>query len=211
MLNKAIHGIVQMRRCWSNKFCDDMTAIGLELSKSNPCVFHKVVGGEVEMVVVIHVENIFAHAKDQEMRERFTVELGRKFKLKDMCNTKYYMGCHITRDEKAPELKLGQHLYVKSMVEKFDVEKASRIPALQPSEEVEDMSKFPYREAVGALMWTATTTWRDIAYYMIRTVKSFCKTPELVHKTTVLKLNLLHTKEWGIRYREQCCGLNMKT
>ncbi|CAN0139877.1 unnamed protein product, partial [Ascophyllum nodosum] len=29
-LNKAIYGLVQAGRCWNNKFCDDMTAIGFE-------------------------------------------------------------------------------------------------------------------------------------------------------------------------------------
>ena len=29
-LNKAIYGLVQAGRCWNNKFCDDITAIGFE-------------------------------------------------------------------------------------------------------------------------------------------------------------------------------------
>ena len=52
--------------------------------------------GEVEMVVFMHVDDIFAHA--QAARERLAAELGEKFK-------------------------------VKSMMEKFGVEKARRTPA----------------------------------------------------------------------------------
>ena len=40
-----------------------MTAIGFEQAKADPCVFRKVVNGEAEMVVVIHVDDILAHAK----------------------------------------------------------------------------------------------------------------------------------------------------
>ena len=29
-LNKAIYGLVEVRRCWNNTFCDDMTTIGFE-------------------------------------------------------------------------------------------------------------------------------------------------------------------------------------
>ena len=29
-LNKVIYGLVQAGRCWNNKFCDDMTAIGFK-------------------------------------------------------------------------------------------------------------------------------------------------------------------------------------
>ena len=93
-----------------------MAAIRFEHAKADPCVFRKVVDGEAEMVVVAHVDNILAHAKDQATMDSFTAELGQKFKLKDMGDAGYYMGCHVTRKRKARELKLDQHLYVESMV-----------------------------------------------------------------------------------------------
>ena len=80
-LNKAIYGLVQVGRCWSNKFCDDMTAIVFEQAKADPCVFRKVVDDEAEMVVVVHVDDILAHAKDRAPIDRFAAELGQKFKL----------------------------------------------------------------------------------------------------------------------------------
>ena len=48
----------------------------------NPCVSRKIIDGEVEMVVVVHVEDILAHVKDQATTEIFAAELGRKFTLK---------------------------------------------------------------------------------------------------------------------------------
>ena len=61
--------------------------------------------------------------------DRFTAELGQKFQLKDMGDAGYYMGCHMTKNRKARELKFDQHLYVESMVKRFDVKKAIKIPA----------------------------------------------------------------------------------
>ena len=163
-LNKAIYGLVQAGRCWSNKLWDEMTAIGFEQAKTDPCVFRKVVHGEVEMVVVVHVDDILAHAKDQATMDRFAAELGQKFKLKDMGDAGYYMGCRITRNRKARELKFGKHLNVESMVKRFDVKKTTKIPAAsgvptlskvdepRNPEEKEEMRKSPYREAVGTLM-----------------------------------------------------------
>ena len=185
LVNKAIYGLVQAGGCWNNNFCDDMTAIGFEQAKTDPCVFRKVVEGEAEMVVVVHIDDILAHAKDQATVDRFAGELGQKFKLKEMGDAGYYMGCHITRNRKARELNLDQHLYVESMVKRFDAKKATKIPAAsgvptlskadepRDPEEKEDMRKFPYREAVGGLMWTATMTRPDIAC-AVRAVARFC-------------------------------------
>ena len=83
--------------------CDDMAAIGFEQAKADPCMLRKVVDGEAEMVVVVHVDDILAHTKNQATMDRFTAELGQKFKLKDMGDAGYYMGCHITRNRKARE------------------------------------------------------------------------------------------------------------
>ena len=222
-LNKAIYELVQAGRCWNNKFYDEMAAIESEHAKAYPCVFRKVVDSEAEMVVVAHVDNILAHARDQATMDSFTAELGQKFKLKDMGDAGYYMGCHITGNRKARELKLDQHLYVESMVKRFDIKKATTIPAAsglptlskadepRNPEEKEEMRKFPYREVVGALMWTATMTRPDIAC-AVRAVARFCENPGPAHKKAVMKISqyLLHTKEWGITYGGQGCGLCME-
>ncbi|CAM9965209.1 unnamed protein product [Ascophyllum nodosum] len=127
-----------------------------------------------------------------------------------MGDAEYYMGCHITRNRKARELKFDQHLYVESMVKRFNVKKEAKIPAAsgvqtlskadepQNPEEKEEMKMFPYREAVGALMWAATMTRPDIAC-AVRAVARFCENPGLAHKKAVMKIfqYLLHTKEWG--------------
>ena len=200
-----------------------MTAIGFEQAKADPCVFRKVVDGEAEMVMIVHVDDILAHAKDKATMDRFAAELGQKFKLKDMGDAGYYMGCQITRNRKARKLKFDQHLYVESMVKRFDVKKTTRIPAAsgvptlskadepRNPEEKEEMRKFPYREAVGAVMWTATRTRPDIAC-AVRAVARFCENPGPAHKKAVMKIfqYLLHTKEWGITYGGQGCGLCME-
>ena len=186
-LNKVIYGLVRAGRCCDNSFCDDMTAIGFEQAKADPCVFRKVVDGEAKMVMAVHVDDILAHAKSQATMDRFAAELEQKFKLKDMGDAGYYMVYHITRNRKARELKLDQHLYVESMLKRFDVKKATKIPAalgvptLSKADEPrnlkkEEMRKFPYREAVGALMWTATMTRPDIAC-AVRAVARFFENP----------------------------------
>ena len=133
------------------------------------------------------------------------------------------MGCHITKNRKARELKFDQHLYVESMVKRFDVKKATKIAAAsgvptlskadepRNQEEKEEMRKSPYREAVRGLKWTATMTRPDTAC-AVRAVARFCENPEPAHKKAVMKIlqYLLHTKESGITYGGQGYGLCME-
>ena len=84
MLNKVIYGLIQVGRCWNKKFCNDMTTIGFEQSKADPRVFRKIADKEVEMVMVVHVDDILAHAKNQATRVRLTAGLGEKFQVKSM-------------------------------------------------------------------------------------------------------------------------------
>ena len=107
------------------------------------------------------------------------------------------MGFHTTRNRKAHELKLDQHLYAESMVKSFDVKKATEIPAasgvptLSKADELrnpekEEMRKSPHREAVGSLMWTATMTRSGIAC-TVRAVARFCENPRPAHKKAVME------------------------
>ena len=85
------------------------------------------------------------------------------------------------------------------MVKRFDVKKATKIPAAsgvptllkadepRNPEEKEEMRKFPYRKAVGALMWTATMTRPDIVACAVRAVARFCESPGPAHKKAVNK------------------------
>ena len=113
LLNRMIDGLVQVGRCWNSKFCDDRTTIGFEQSKADTCVFRKVDDGKVEMVVIVHVDDILAQVKDQAMMERFTAELEKKFKLKDMGGTSFFRSVNPFKNGRAAKSRReGGHVKV---------------------------------------------------------------------------------------------------
>ena len=61
-----------------NRFYDDRC----EQPEADPRVFRKYKGGGVEVVVIVHVDDILAHA--QATMERFAAEFGGRFKVKSM-------------------------------------------------------------------------------------------------------------------------------
>lgn len=120
--------------------------------------------GKVEVVIVIHVDDILATSKTAEAIDRFIGELGQKIFIKDLGTANFYMGCHISRDRSGRKLRLGQDLYVQLIADRFEVTKTSMIPAaagvmplsrkggLKTPEEEVKMRGILYRVAVGALM-----------------------------------------------------------
>ena len=75
----------------------------------------------------------------------------------------------------------------KSLKKESRIPAASGVPSLSKADEprtpdeAEDMKAFPYREAVGALMWLTTMTRPDIAC-AVRAVARFCENPGPAHK-----------------------------
>ena len=51
--------------------------IGVEQSKADPCVFRKVVDGEVTLIVCVHVDDLPVTAKDKETFGVFYAQLKR--------------------------------------------------------------------------------------------------------------------------------------
>ena len=71
--------------------------------------------------------------------------------------------------------------------------------------------KSPYREAVGAVMWTASMKRPDIGC-AVRAVARFWVpwTGALLNDGDVGHNHLLRTKKWATTFREQDCGLSTK-
>ena len=131
--------------------------------------------------------------------ETFIGELRSTFKIKDLGEASNCTGYHITRNRAKKELKFDQHLYARTITERFGIDKTAMVLATagvkplskehspKTSEEEEEMTKITYREAVGALMWTLTMTRPDISS-AVRAVAKLCENPGMAHWKAVVKI-----------------------
>ena len=131
-------------------------------------MFRKFDDGKVKMVVVVHIDDILAHAKDQATMKWFTAELGRKFKVKSMVET------------------FGVETAIR-IPASWGVPTFSNADEPQTTKENEDILESPYLEAVGALMWTTTMT-RSNSACAVRAVAKFCVNFGLAHDKALLKV-----------------------
>ena len=104
-------------------------------------------------------------------------ELSTVFDLRDLGPTTSLLGMEIIRDRSQRKLSLSHRQYIIDMLEKYGFSSCSPVhtpmppglhlttdmcPKLKAKEA--EMSKVPYSNAVGALMFLATFTRPDIAY-----------------------------------------------
>lgn len=80
-LNKATNGLVQSSCCWNLKLAGNLKEMGFEQSHADHCVCQKLHAGEIEAILVVHVDNLFALTTTSEMMEYFVKEVGTRCKV----------------------------------------------------------------------------------------------------------------------------------
>ena len=73
--------------------------IGIEQSKADPCVFRRVVNGEVDIIVCADVDDLAVVAKNKYTFDAFYVQLKEEFSVNDVGYLSWYLGCTFERDK----------------------------------------------------------------------------------------------------------------
>jgi hypothetical protein len=127
-------------------------------------------------IISIYVDdlNINSHAKDIDEAHNY---LKKEFKMKDLGKIKFYLGLQIEHSQMG--ILVHQSAYVKKALEKFNMDKAyplrtlmivcaleNDIDPFRAKQEGEEVlgAEYPYLSVIGALMYLANNTRRDIAF-----------------------------------------------
>ncbi|CAB1117896.1 unnamed protein product [Ectocarpus sp. CCAP 1310/34] len=160
-VERALYGLKQSGREWGFEAADALMENAYEQCRFDPCVFRKVVDGEVVGLIVIYVDDILV-AADEGEREELFASLNKRFSVKDLGECTWYDRCAIAMDVENSIPKLSQTACIESMLKRFDVTTTALIPAatdadLGPKRDDEPAVDKPVREAIGCLMWTKLT------------------------------------------------------
>ena len=98
LLQRAVYRLRQAGRQWSLRLSRALLQkIGMEQSKADPCVFRKVVDGEITLIVCVHVDDLAVTGKDKEAFDAFYAQLKGGFSVIDMEDLSWYLGCAFER------------------------------------------------------------------------------------------------------------------
>jgi len=132
----------------------------------------------------LYVDDILIAGSSLAIIQKVKNQLNDQYDMKDIGVVKHILGCEVNHDKHTGTSNLTQYQYAKKAVEKFfgpDL-KPSDTPfdstvilskSMSPSTDKEKakMSKIPYREAVGTLLWLSLGTRPDICYAVSQVAK----------------------------------------
>ena len=213
-LLKSLYGLKQAPRQWNRRFDEFMKAQGFERSVFDPCVYVKKVGNEIFnlIILVLYVDDILIAAKERSEVDKLKALLSSEFKMKDLGPAKRILGMRIKRDLQKGLLWLDQDKYGDKLLERFNMTDAKPVStplaphfklsaAFCPTTATEKglMSKIPYEQAVGSLMYLMVCTRPDLALALGK-VSRYMSNPGKVHWEAV---------KWILRYLKGTKGVGL--
>ncbi|GJX35750.1 retrotransposon protein, putative, ty1-copia subclass [Tanacetum coccineum] len=157
LLKKSLYGLKQSPRQWYRRFDEYMLSNGFKRSSYDSCVYYR-----------SYAPGWIGSAKSL---------LKKEFDMKELGEAKKILGMEIVRDRSRKILRVSQSGYVSKILNNFRIDngKSVQMPlgghfklSLKDCPvrdcDVERMSKVPYANAVGSLMYLMVCTRPDIAY-----------------------------------------------
>jgi hypothetical protein len=209
-LNKAIYGLKQANRRWSDYLGNFLTKLGFVKSKSDPCLFTCGKSPEAAIYVAVYVDDLLVAAKSLNSIDKFKKDITHNLKMTDGGPATYYIGVQITCDASAGSLSLSQLKYSSDLIERFNMEhsKPMSTPLTAEISYSKDMSSptlsktTPYREAIGCLNYAAVLTRPDLST-AVGQLSRFVTSPQEAHwigvKHVLRYLN--SSKDLSLNYR----------
>jgi len=164
-LQRTMYGLKQGPVQFNKKISGTLENIGLIPIYSDRCVLTGRVGGDI-VYTAFYVDDAIVASPSKRAIESVTAELSKTYELKVGEGTTFG-GIEIYREKGTGAIKSSQANYVRKLLETFDMSNAKPVSTTMavcvqlPKLDVPEV-KFPYREAVGSLLFTAMVTRPDI-------------------------------------------------
>ena len=163
-LKKALYGLKQAPAMWNQRLKEFLKKHGFIQLKTEQCVF---VDSEKTMILAIHVDDGLLTGSNPNKMKKFLVQLSSEFKVTVHENLDTYLGIKFTNQN--GKLKLSQESYALQVAETYKLQDAKPVstPFAVGTKHDPDSNKqevsFPFREAVGSLLYLSTKSRPDIA------------------------------------------------
>lgn len=172
-LLKSLYGLKQASRCWNEKFVGFLKNFKFKNIESDKCVFIGIVKCFI-VYLALYVDDGLLISESQSAIDEVLRYLKSHFNVTvDVANE--FVGMQIERNREKGMLQISQPCYIDKILAKFNMTEANPLsvpaePGLYLNKHDTDGNKrvknerFPYREAVGSLLFAARVCRVDIEY-----------------------------------------------
>ncbi|KAK7861884.1 hypothetical protein R5R35_001481 [Gryllus longicercus] len=210
-LQKSLYGLKQTSRCWNEKFNQFMLDQGFRRGEADKCVYRKSCSKST-IILILYVDDGLVMSSDEASLYSFLDELVKQFEITVM-EPGHFVGMEIldeTDEDNNRRILIHQSSYIRRMIEKFHMQDAAPVgtPAdphvrlKKPEYDDHSEDSYPYREAVGSLMFAAIVTRPDIMF-ATNQISRYTSNNDQTHWNAVKRIlkYLKGTINFGIEYR----------
>lgn len=202
-LRKSLYGLKQAPVTWNEHFCSLLKEHGLKSISFDQCLFKNEKG---TLFLAIYVDDGLIVGENEEEIDQLLEKLEENLEIKKSNEIDTFLGIRITRSKDS--IKLDQEKYIEEVLERFGMSNAkpTEVPMIHDENAYDAQTgkiNFPYREAVGSLLYISSKTRPDIAYAV-----GFCSrkmenpTGNDISNIKRIMRYLKYTKEDGIIYKK---------
>ena len=210
-LINSMNGTKQGAFNWNYEADILLKSLNFKATNSDSCFYYRYNNNNLT-ICALYVDDFRIAADDKDELDQIVAHFKRSYSIKDQ-PTNWWLGLKVEHDRTLGILKISQEQYILKVLEKFKMSDCKPVstPAEPNSKLVKtavdddkdyDAMSFPYREAVGALLWIARTCRPDILY-AVNQVGSHCNNPNMSHITAVKRIlrYLKGSTKVGITFR----------
>ncbi|AAF19226.1 Highly similar to Ta1-3 polyprotein [Arabidopsis thaliana] len=208
-LKKSLYGLKQSPRQWNKRFDRFMSSQQFIRSEHDACVYVKHVSEHDFIYLLLYVDDMLIAGASKAEINRVKEQLSTEFEMKDMGGASRILGIDIYRDRKGGVLKLSQEIYIRKVLDRFNMSGAKmtnapvgahfKLAAVREEDECVDTDVVPYSSAVGSIMYAMLGTRPDLAY-AICLISRYMSKPGSMHWEAV---------KWVMRYLKGAQDLNL--
>lgn len=169
-LNKSLYGLKQSSKCWNDCFNEYVTSIGFIRSKSDYCLYRKT-SNELKIFILLYVDDILLTGNNNEQLKYLKQKLSEKFEMEDLGELKLFLSLNVSRNVESKTITLDQKQFILKILKRFKMQdcKGSSTPMeanlkLTKCENKENLTKSPYRELIGSLLYLSLGSRPDICF-----------------------------------------------
>ena len=173
-LLKGLYGLTQAPRQWNRKFDNFLQRWGLQPTKTDPCIYHCRQKERGMVLLAIYVDDGLLCCEKESTQDEILIELRKSFEVTaGTANT--YVGLEIKYSRQEGKVSVCQTGYIDQVLQRFGMTNCKSIntPADTHGKLTKSMCseqqpavEFPYREAVGCLMWLSVCSRPDITFHV---------------------------------------------